>query len=58
MAFDRRGRSPGYDTRAGLEDTFEMPDGSTASDNGEIVAEAARRIAVLTANAWGRAGRT
>ena len=47
----------GYDTRAGLEDTFEMPDGSTASDNGEIVAEAARWIAVPTANAWGRAGR-
>jgi uncharacterized protein (DUF849 family) len=35
----------GYDTRAGLEDTLEMPDGSTAPDNAAIVAEAKRRIA-------------
>lgn len=35
----------GYDTRAGLEDTLEMPDGSSASDNAAIVAEAKRRIA-------------
>ena len=35
----------GYQTRAGLEDTYELPDGRTARDNAEIVAEAARRIA-------------
>jgi len=35
----------GHQTRAGLEDTFELPDGSIALDNAEIVAEAARRIA-------------
>ena len=38
----------GYDTRAGLEDTFELPDGTTARDNAEIVAEPARRIAAVT----------
>ena len=38
----------GYDTRAGLEDTFELPGGTTARDNAEIVAEAARRIAIVT----------
>ena len=37
----------GYDTRAGLEDTFELADGTTARDNAEIVAEAARRIAAV-----------
>ena len=35
----------GYATRAGLEDTFELADGSTARDNAEIVAEAAHMIA-------------
>ena len=34
----------GYDTRAGLEDTLTMPDGSTAADNAAIVAEARRRV--------------
>ena len=38
----------GYDTRAGLEDTFELPNGTTARDNAEIVAEAMRRIAAVT----------
>jgi len=38
----------GYDTRAGLEDTFELADGTTARDNAEIVTEAARRIAAVT----------
>jgi uncharacterized protein (DUF849 family) len=37
----------GYDTRAGLEDTFELADGTTARDNAQIVAEAARSIAVV-----------
>ena len=39
----------GYDTRAGLEDTFELPDGTLAPDNAAIVAEARRRISDLTA---------
>ena len=39
----------GYDTRAGLEDTFELPDGTVAPDNAAIVAEARRRILALTA---------
>jgi uncharacterized protein (DUF849 family) len=34
----------GYDTRAGLEDTLTLPDGSPAPDNAAIVAEAKRRI--------------
>ena len=38
----------GYDTRAGLEDTFELADGSTAKDNAEIVAEAAHAIARIS----------
>ena len=33
----------GYDTRVGLEDTLELPDGTCARDNAELVA-AARRI--------------
>ena len=37
----------GYDTRAGLEDTLELADRTTARDNAEIVAEAARRIAAV-----------
>lgn len=37
----------GYDTRAGLEDMFDLADGSTALDNAEIIAEAARRIAAV-----------
>ncbi len=41
----------GYDTRAGLEDTFELPDGTTARDNAEIVAEAGRRIVTVTRSA-------
>lgn len=39
----------GHQTRAGLEDTYELPDGGTARDNAEIVAEAARRIAAARA---------
>jgi uncharacterized protein (DUF849 family) len=35
----------GYDVRVGLEDTTVMPDGSTAKDNAELVAEAVRRAA-------------
>jgi uncharacterized protein (DUF849 family) len=35
----------GHQTRAGLEDTFELPDGTTARGNAEIVARAAGRIA-------------
>jgi uncharacterized protein (DUF849 family) len=38
----------GYDTRAGLEDMFDLADGATARDNAQIVAEAARRIAGVT----------
>ena len=34
----------GRDVRIGLEDTRLMPDGSTARDNAELVAEAARRL--------------
>jgi uncharacterized protein (DUF849 family) len=34
----------GRDVRVGLEDTTLMPDGSTARDNAELVAEAARRL--------------
>jgi uncharacterized protein (DUF849 family) len=41
----------GYQTRAGLEDTYEMPDGTSARDNAEIVAEAARRIAAARGGA-------
>jgi uncharacterized protein (DUF849 family) len=37
----------GRDVRIGLEDTTVMPDGSTARDNAQLVAEAARRIAAL-----------
>jgi uncharacterized protein (DUF849 family) len=34
----------GRDVRIGLEDTTLMPDGSTAQDNAQLVAEAARRL--------------
>jgi uncharacterized protein (DUF849 family) len=34
----------GRDVRVGLEDTTHMPDGRTARDNAELVAEAARRM--------------
>jgi uncharacterized protein (DUF849 family) len=34
----------GYDTRAGLEDTLELPDGRPAPDNGSIVAAAKRML--------------
>jgi uncharacterized protein (DUF849 family) len=34
----------GHDVRIGLEDTTAMPDGSTARDNAQLVAEAARRL--------------
>jgi uncharacterized protein (DUF849 family) len=34
----------GYQTRVGFEDSFLTPDGSTARDNAEMVAEALRRI--------------
>jgi uncharacterized protein (DUF849 family) len=37
----------GYQTRVGFEDSFEMPDGRTARDNGEMVVEAARRIGAI-----------
>jgi len=36
----------GRDVRIGLEDTTLMPDGSTARDNAQLVAEAARRLRV------------
>ena len=39
----------GYDTRAGLEDTLTMPDGTQAVDNAEIVTEAKRRVDRLPA---------
>ena len=35
----------GYDTRVGLEDTLELPDGSVAGGNAELVAEAIRLYA-------------
>jgi uncharacterized protein (DUF849 family) len=35
----------GRDVRIGLEDTTVLPDGSTARDNADLVAEAARRAA-------------
>lgn len=35
----------GYDTRVGLEDTLELPDGSVAAGNAELVAEAIRLYA-------------
>jgi hypothetical protein len=34
----------GYDTRAGLEDTLVMPDGTPAPDNASILVEALRRV--------------
>jgi uncharacterized protein (DUF849 family) len=34
----------GYDTRAGLEDTLTLPDGTVAADNAAILAEARRRV--------------
>lgn len=34
----------GYQTRVGFEDSFELPDGTAARDNAEMVAAAARRI--------------
>jgi uncharacterized protein (DUF849 family) len=34
-------RARGYDTRIGFEDTLTLPDGTTASDNGELVQAAA-----------------
>jgi uncharacterized protein (DUF849 family) len=38
----------GHQTRAGLEDTLEMPDGTQARDNAEIVAEAVKRMAAVS----------
>ena len=38
------GLARGRDIRVGLEDTTTLPDGSTARDNAELVAEAARRV--------------
>ena len=38
------GLARGRDIRVGLEDTTTLPDGSTARDNAELVAAAARRI--------------
>lgn len=35
----------GLDTRIGLEDTLQLPDGSIAADNAELVAEAVRQLA-------------
>jgi len=34
----------GYDTRVGFEDILTLPDGKPASSNGELVAEASRRM--------------
>jgi uncharacterized protein (DUF849 family) len=38
-----------YDTRAGLEDMLDMPDGTRALDNAAVVAEARRRLLHLQA---------
>jgi len=38
------GLARGRDIRVGLEDTTTLPDGSTARDNAQLVAEAARRV--------------
>jgi uncharacterized protein (DUF849 family) len=38
------GLARGRDIRVGLEDTLTLPDGSTARDNAELVAEALRRV--------------
>jgi uncharacterized protein (DUF849 family) len=37
----------GRDIRVGLEDTIVLPDGTSARDNAELVAEAARRVELL-----------
>jgi uncharacterized protein (DUF849 family) len=44
-ALIREAARRGYQTRAGLEDAYELPDGTTARDNAEVVAEAARIVA-------------
>lgn len=41
-----RALSRGHDVRVGLEDTTVLPDGSTARDNAQLVAEAVRRARV------------
>jgi len=42
--------SRGYNVRVGLEDTLNMPDGRTAQDNAELVAEAVRRARAVRNN--------
>jgi uncharacterized protein (DUF849 family) len=44
-AVNRRGAARGHGIRTGLEDTPVLPDGSTASGNGELVAAAAAMLA-------------
>jgi uncharacterized protein (DUF849 family) len=39
----------GYDTRIGLEDALTLPDGSVATGNGELVAEAVKRAGRVAA---------
>jgi uncharacterized protein (DUF849 family) len=46
-AVNRRGAALGHGIRTGLEDTPVLPDGSTASGNGELVAAAAAILAEL-----------
>jgi uncharacterized protein (DUF849 family) len=41
----------GYDVRIGLEDTVVLPNGRTAKDNVELVAEANRRVVIKSAGA-------
>ena len=46
-AVNRRGAARGHGIRTGLEDTPVLPDGTTASGNGELVAAAAAILAEL-----------
>jgi uncharacterized protein (DUF849 family) len=49
-AVNRRGAARGHGIRTGLEDTPVLPDGTTASGNGELVAAAAAILAELAPN--------
>jgi uncharacterized protein (DUF849 family) len=44
---NRRGAARGHGIRTGLEDTPVLPDGNSASGNGELVAAAAAILAEL-----------
>ena len=46
-AVNERGAARGHGIRTGLEDTPVLPDGRTASGNGELVAAAATILAEL-----------